>query len=622
MKGAYMGKILRIDLTNQKVSESSLPEEYVKKYVGGRGIAARILYDIMKPGTDPLSPENKMVWGTGPLTGLPVQAASSGWVVVTRSPLTYTYFRSRCVSNLGIMLKKAGYDFMIIEGKAEKPTYIYINNGNVEFGDASSLWGTTTDLAQHILKEYIIRNPKAETAVIGPAGERLVKYAIVQSGTRQLGRGGIGAVMGSKNLKGVIVYGDKPIPIANEELLKELVKEQVKQLAASHGAKRMQRYGTAAIHALINQIGDYPHKNFRETFYPDHEKLNGEGKVKRTVRNAGCPNCLIMCWKYTYVKEGPYAGAWVDGPEYETFCTFGGLLDIPNLDAVIYANQLADLYGIDTISAGVAIAFAIEAFEKGILTTKDTDGLELKWGDENVLMTLIRKIAFREGIGDLLAEGVKRASEKLGKGSEYFAIHIKGLELPAYDPRPVKAHGLGMVTSNIGGSHALGYGTQEVFGLPTPVDKYTVEGKGKLTAYNQNRLTWGECCIWCTFPTRSEWHKPDLLTKIVNAATGIDFGGFEEALKIGERVWNVERAFNVREGFDRRHDTLPERFLKEPIPSGPSKGQIFELEPLLNEYYQARGWDVATGLPTRAKLEELGLKDIADELEKMGRLAK
>jgi len=622
MKGGYMGKILRIDLTTQKVSESPLPEEYVKKYVGGRGIAARILYDIMKPGTDPFSPENKMVWGTGPLTGLPVQAASSGWVVVTRSPLTYTYFRNRCVSNFGIMLKKAGYDFMIIEGKAEKPTYIYINDGNVEFGDASSLWGTTTDLAQHILKEHIIRNPKAETAVIGPAGERLVRYAIVQSGTRQLGRGGIGAVMGSKNLKGVIVYGEKSIPIANEELLKELVKEQVKQLATSHGAKRMQRYGTAAIHALINQIGDYPHKNFRETFFPDHEKLDGEQRVKRTIRNAGCPNCLIMCWKYTYVKEGPYAGAWVDGPEYETFWSFGGLLGISNLDAVIYANQLADLYGIDTISAGNCIAFAMELFEKGIITKKDTDGLELTWGNENALITLVKKIAFREGIGDILAEGVKRAAEKIGKGAEYYAMHIKGLEMPGYDPRPVKAHGLAMVTSNIGGSHALGYGTQEVFGLPTPVDKYTIEGKGKLTVYNQNRLTWGECCIWCTFPTRSEWHKPDLLTKIVNAATGIDFGGWEEALKIGERVWNVERAFNVREGFDRRHDTLPERFLKEPIPSGPAKGQIFELEPLLNEYYQARGWDVATGLPTRAKLEELGLKDIADELEKMGRLAK
>jgi aldehyde:ferredoxin oxidoreductase len=264
----------------------------------------------------------------------------------------------------------------------------------------------------------------------------------------------------------------------------------------------------------------------------------------------------------------------------------------------------------------------MELFEKGIITKKDTDGLELTWGNENALITLVKKIAFREGIGDILAEGVKRAAEKIGKGAEYYAMHIKGLEMPGYDPRPVKAHGLAMVTSNIGGSHALGYGTQEVFGLPTPVDKYAVEGKGKLTVYNQNRLTWGECCIWCTFPTRSEWHKPDLLVKIVNAATGIDFGGWEEALKIGERVWNVERAFNVREGFDRRHDTLPERFLKEPIPSGPAKGQIFELEPLLNEYYQARGWDVATGLPTRAKLEELGLKDIADELEKMGRLAK
>ncbi|MEM2260291.1 MAG: aldehyde ferredoxin oxidoreductase family protein [Candidatus Methanomethylicaceae archaeon] len=620
MKGAYMGKILHINLTDKKVWETEVPEDYYRKFIGGRGIAAKLLFDEMKPGVDPLSPENKMVWGTGPLTGLPVQAASSGWLVVTKSPLTNTYFRSRCVSNLGIMLKKCGYDFMIIEGKAEKPTYIYIENGEVDFGDASSIWGTTTDLAQYILKEHILRNPKAETAVIGPAGERLVKYAIVQCGTRQLGRGGIGAIMGAKNLKAVAVYGEKSIPIANEDLLKELVKEQVKQLAAAHGTKRMQRYGTAAIHALINQIGDYPYKNFRETFYPDHEKLNGEGKVKRTIRNAGCPNCMIMCWKFTYVREGPYAGAWVDGPEYETFCTFGGLLDIPNLDAVIYANMLADNYGIDTISAGVSIAFAIEAFERGILTTKDTDGMELKWGDEKVLMELIRKISFREGIGDLLAEGVKIASERIGKGSEEFAIHIKGLELPAYDPRPVKAHGLNMVTSNIGGSHALGYGTQEVFGLPTKVDRFSLEGKGALAAYNQNRLTWGECCIWCTFPTRSEWHKPDLLTKIVNAATGIDFGGFEEAVKIGERVWNVEKAFNVREGFDRRHDTLPTRFLKEPIPSGPSAGQIFELEPLLNQYYEARGWDVKTGLPTRAKLEELGLKDIADELEKLGKL--
>jgi aldehyde:ferredoxin oxidoreductase len=620
MQGAYMGKILRVNLTDKKVSESPLPEEYVMKYLGGRGIAARLLYDIMSPGTDPLSPDSKMVWGTGPLTGLPVQACSSGWVVTAKSPLTGTYFRSRCVSNLGIMLKRSGYDFLIIEGKAESPTYVYIENGEVEFGDASSLWGTTTDLAEYLLKNHLIRNPKVETAVIGPAGERLVKYAIIQCGTRQLGRGGMGAIMGAKNLKALAVYGDKPIPIADEERLKELVREQIAQLSAAHGAKRMQRYGTAAIHTLINQIGDYPYKNFWGTYFPEHEKLNGEGRVKRTIRNAGCPNCLINCWKITYVREGPYAGAWVDGPEYETFCTFGGLLDISNLDATIAANQLADLYGIDTISAGVAIAFAIEAFEKGIITTRDTDGMELRWRDEEVMMKLIKKIAFREGFGNLLAEGVKVASEKIGKGSEEFAIHIKGLELPAYDPRPVKAHGLGMVTSNIGGSHALSYGTQEVFGLPTAVDRFTVEGKGKLTMFNQDRLTWGECCIWCTFPTRTEWHKPDLLTKIVAAATGIDFGGFDSALKIGERVWNVEKAFNVREGFDRRHDTLPARFLKEPIPEGPSKGQKFELEPLLDEYYQARGWDVATGLPTRGKLEELGLKDIADELEKMGRL--
>ncbi|MEM4804391.1 MAG: aldehyde ferredoxin oxidoreductase C-terminal domain-containing protein, partial [Candidatus Nezhaarchaeales archaeon] len=337
---------------------------------------------------------------------------------------------------------------------------------------------------------------------------------------------------------------------------------------------------------------------------------------KYVIKRKGCYGCMIACWQYMKVDKGPFAGVAWDKPEYETLWSFGGNIGVTNVEGIIVANMLCDKYGIDTISAGSVIGFVYELYEKGILSKSELDGLEPRWGDIEPALELIRKIALREGIGNVLAEGVKRAAEIIGRGAEKFAFHVKGLEMPGYDPRAAKAHGLNLSTSNIGASHMIGWNYFEILGVPKKVDPFACEGKGELCKYVQDEAALLESVGLCQFPASNGLPPLELLAKLLYAATGIEeFKDTKYLFLVGERVYNLERAFNVREGFGREHDTMPERMTYEKVPRSPAAGQIFELERLLEDYYRARGWNIKTGKPTRKKLEELGLSEVADTIK-------
>ena len=609
----HMGSILRIDLTNKKATVEPLKEELVKKFIGGRGFGAKILWDELKPGICPLSPENKIIFTVGPLTGTKAQSASR-WMVQFKSPLTGTYFRSVGGGFFGAELKFAGYDAVIIEGKAEKPTYIYINDGDVEFRDAQKIWGMNTLATRDFLKEETDKN--AHMVMIGPAGENLVKFSAIVTDVdfRTASRGGGGAVMGSKNLKAIVVKGDKRPEVYDENAFDEAVKEQIESYKSNPAFEGFHNLGTNFAVYPFYTLGHFPTYNFKQKELDGAEIFQPEVLSQYVVKHSGCWGCMIRCGKVFKLTKGPYAGTVWDLPEYETHWSFGGNLGNINVETVIYANMLCDFYGLDTLSTGVTIGFAIELYEKGIIGKSETDGLELRWGDPDIIPELVKRIALRIGVGDLLAEGTRNAAEKIGRGAEKYAIHVKGLEFPAYDPRSAKAHGLSFATSPIGASHCIGWNKFEIMGIPKKADPFATEGKGEITKYVQDETAIAETAIFCIFPFNMEMVTADMYAKMLYAATGIEeFKDPNYLWLVGERIFNLERAINVREGIDGKYDKMPERIVKEPVLREPSKGQVFEEEILLKDYYKVRGWD-ENGVPTKEKLRELGLEEVAEKL--------
>jgi len=615
-----MGSILRVNLATGKVTTEPLPERLAKLYLGGRGIGAKILFDEVKAGGDPLSPENRLIFANGPLTGTLAQSCSR-WMVVTKSPLTGGIIRSTAGGSFGAELKSAGFDVLIVEGRAAKPVYLWIKDDQVKIRDAGKLWGLLSDETACALRREL-KDEKIKVATIGPAGEKLVRFAAIVDDRRTASRGGVGTVMGSKNLKAIAVRGSKRIEIADRAKLQEVTKYQVatsQQSPLFHGFSHL---GTPGSTVLIHELGVYPVRNFQDGVLEGfHGNLTPEKIEEVFVKDVHCHNCYVHCGSIMRVASGPYASDGVEGPEFETVWSFGGEVGNTNLGMIIEANRICDDYGVDTISAGSCIGFSMELYEKGILTGKDADGLDLTWGNQKAIIKLLRKIVRREGIGDILAEGTKRAAQKIGKGADRYAMQVKGLEIPAYDPRGAKAHGLNLATSNIGASHMTGYATQELFSIPEPAERFTPEGKGKLCKWNQDLMAISDSIIACGFPFLFGWLGTATYKQLLPAATGMEeFSDEEYLLKLGERVYTIERAFNVREGFSRKDDILPSRFLNESPKSGPVKGQVFEMEKILDDYYEARGWDKETGNIPRIKLESLGLKCVADELEKRGKL--
>jgi len=609
-----MRRLLRVNLSSGAITEEVIPGTIAEAYVGGRGFGARYLYDEVPAGADPLGPENKLLLGAGPLAGTGAQSLSK-WLVVTKSPLSGTFTRSLGGGDFGAWLKWAGFELIIIEGKAEQPVYIHIRDGRYEIRDAGALQGMTTSQTQEYLRRE--HSSRARTVCIGPAGERLVRYSGIFNGRRSASRGGSGTVMASKNLKAVVVEAERTEDLSNPAKFKKLVKQQVKRYKESLGFNEFREHGTVIGVDLFHDLGAFPVRNYRLGKLEGLENISYKQFARITEKHTGCYSCMLKCGKVRRVPSGPYAGVTSEGPQYETVWAFSGTTGCADLYATVYADYLCCELGLDAVSAGNCIGFAYELFEKGILTTKDTDGLVLTFGNSKPMLKLVEKIGRREGLGDILAEGVKRAAERIGKGAENYAMHVKGQEMPAYDPRARKTQGMNYALSNVGANHCYGYAGQEI-GNPVPrlVDPVADEGKGDIVKYNHDFTAAIELANCCMFPPHNlNFFGLDLLGEMLAAALGEPrFGSGDYLWLVGEKVYNLERCFNIREGFTRKDDTLPRRMFTEPLQGGIRDGEIVRKpDAIIDEYYEARGWD-RDGIPTKETLTRLGLEDVEKDI--------
>jgi len=630
----YTGKYLRVDLTRGKIWEVPLEEWRAELYLGGNGFGARILWDEVPAGTDPLSPENRIIFATGPLTGT-IWPMGGRLEVIGKSPLTGIYGDANSGGHFSPEMKYAGYDMIVIQGKSEKPVYLWVEDGKAELRDASHLWGKTTwETETTIHKDH--GDDKIKVASIGPAGENMVQFACVITGGRAAARTGQGAIMGSKKLKCIAIRGTKDVRVASDEFYDYAYKIHL-QILRNEYTPGEARYGTPGLVTLMSEIGRFPTKNFQRGDFEYANEISAEVIEKDfLVRRTGCFACTIGCGRIVEVREGPYKGTLTEAIEYETINALGARVLNRDMASILKGDFLCDSYGLDTISTGGVIAFAIECFENGIITRGDTGGLELKWGDPEVVLQLIEKITRREGIGDVLAEGVRRAAQKFGKGADYYAIHVKGMETSAQDPRAQQSYILAHITSTRGADHLKGFPCIDESGyvdaavdrygkqyLPEIVDGVSTKYKPMVVKDGEELGATADSAIVCKFGTQFPpcYYWPEL-AKGIGLATGMKLN-VDELKKIGERIYNLQRCFNVREGISRKDDTQPKRILVE-SGSGRAKGYSAGplQDPMLDEYYELRGWDRETGWPTREKLWELDLKDVADALEKMGRLPK
>jgi aldehyde:ferredoxin oxidoreductase len=612
--GGYTGKILRIDLSNQSVKEEEVSEELARNYLGGTGFAIKYLYDELKPGTPALGEDNKLIFAVGPLTATGA-SCSSRMAVVAKSPLTNAMGMALTGGYFPAEMKKTGYDMIIIEGRAAKPTYLAIKDDKVRFRSAAKLKGMLTTDTQLFIKEEL-GDHNYRIACIGPAGERLVPMSCIVNERRAAGRKGLGAVMGSKNLKAIAVRGNKRPAISDPARFKEARQVMNKAMRDSEVLyPHFSKAGTPMVVDDMTEMGIYSIKNWTATGQIDLVESQGrDAQDAMIITKSHCADCPVGCSQVKLVNEGPFAGFLSEGPEFETTYSMGSTAGVTYLPAIIAADRICDEYGLDTMSAGVSIGFAMELYERGILTKKDTDGLELKFGNYQAMIEMLRRMTYQEGLGAILSQGTKKAAEKIGKGTDAYAMHVKGLELPAYDIRGAKAHGLNYATAYTGADHNRGYAFQEIFGNPNPekVDRLAIKGKGRLTKWNQDvRCVTCDCATMCAFLL--DMAVPEIACQntadLVNAATGMHLTA-AEVQQIGERINNVARLFNGREGFGRKDDTFPKRIMTEAIKAGKSAGQLIsqkDLDEMLDEYYSVRGWD-KDGNPTPAKLKELGIE--------------
>ena len=608
---------MRVDLSSGEVKEEPLKEEWVELYLGGRGLGARYFLEEVPPDADPLGPENKIIISSGPLHGTPIPG-SIKTNLTTKSPHTGIYLETMASGYFGPELKLAGYDAIIIEGQSEKPVYLLIKDRDVEIRDADKYWGMLTDTAQkHLSMDTGLRD--AQIAVIGPAGENLVRYAsVIVTPRRAFGRGGAGAVMGSKKLKAIVVKAtNRSIEVNDKDKLTEVVKKMIKTLKEDPSTGEMYpTYGTNQLTSIINELGFYPTRNFQAGVFNEIDKVHEKTwREKYVIKDDGCFTCTVRCWKLALVKEGPYTGSITDGPEYETTWALGAQCGNSRLDAIISGDELCDLYGLDTITMGNTIGFVMELYERGLITKEQTDGLDFKFGNHEAIIEAIKRTALKIGkLGELLGKGVRKISEEVGQGSEGFAIHVKGLELPAYDPRGVWGMGLAYATANRGGCHLKAWtvGDEAIRGT---VPRWSTEGRPELVIKIQNQRSVNNSVGICLFITKGlPW---DMYPDVIDAVTGMKFTP-DELLRVGARIYTLERVITTRQGVNRKDDTLPSRITDEPIPEGPSGGKKLareDLEQMLNRYYELRGWD-ENGIPKEDTLRDLGMEEVIPYLRR------
>ena len=593
----YAGKILRVNLTKGKVVTEQLGKNLASLYIGGKGFGSKILVEETKPKTDPYNPENLLIFSTGPVNGTLLSGASK-FCAVFKSPLTGIWGESQCGGYFAPQLKYAGYDLIMIKGKSQRPVYLTIEDEEIRINDATHLWGKDTFETESVIKKD--HGDGFQVLSIGPAGENLVRFAcITHDKGRQFGRCGAGAVMGSKKLKAVAVKGSGTVEIAKPEKLDEFRKELNEKIRER--LKSLTEYGTPAIMALTNTTGTLPTRNWQEGEFEGFEEINAEAMKRKLVkRSKACYACTVACGKLSRVETGPYAGTEVEGPEYETLFALGSLCGNSNLESIAKANEICDRLGLDTISAGNALAFAMECYEKRIITQKDTNGLTLAFGSHEAIITMLRKIAYKEGFGKILAEGVKRAAGIIGKGSEKFAVHVKGLEPPGYDPRGLKGVALAYAVSCRGACHLrhMAYRPnltgQKPF-EPGTINRLTYEGQTEMVKELEDFYTLVDCMVLCKFlclPTVGPilW---DELIKLYSITTGVEIKK-DRLLSIANNINNLIRQLNLREGLNRKDDTLPKRFFDEELRTGNSKGETVqkqEFEKMLDKYYKLRGWN-------------------------------
>lgn len=613
MSYGYQGKLLEVDLGKNLIKTKELPAQLWRSHLGGSGLAARLLYDEGVYLADPLGEENVLVIMSGMLTGTPVPASCKA-SFCAKSPLTGLWGEATVGGFWAAELKKTPYDGIIIRGKAEKPVYLVIREGEAQLQDASAIWGMDTYAAAEKIKEA---QGKCQVACIGPAGENLVKMACIMVGGvegRAAGRTGMGAVMGSKNLKGIAVSGSTRPELYDRAGLMEKIKEVLDPIRDN--SKGLTNFGTAGGVQGVEANGDLPIRNWSLGSWEEGAAKTCGQYIDKTIfaGHYGCYACPIRCGKDVKIETGPHKGTVASGPEYETIAGFGSNLLNDDVNIIAAANDLCNRLGLDTISASGAIAWAMECYEAGLLTPKDTEEMEITWGNGPVILKLIEAIAYRQGIGELLGEGVKRAAQKLGGMAQEYVVETKGLEYPYHDPRAFTSMAANYATANRGACHleALGYFAEQgvlppaLLGFNKETTPHGTEGKGELAALLQNFMeTFNDLGI-CKFLMRGKIG-PDILAGWVSAATGFDIDG-RELMLIGERNFNLKRLFNSKLGVSRKDDYLPLRLSTHDRKTGKAAGSIPHIGKILVDYYQYRGWS-PEGVPQDAKLAELGLAE-------------
>jgi len=614
----YAGSILRVDLSTGVASAQPLAEDLVNAYIGGRGFGAYLVYREVPPGTDPLGPGNKLVVAAGPFSGVFLPSGSKT-SFSAKSPATGLYGDSNIGGHLAGELKYAGYDAVVLEGRAPVPSYLFIEDDKVEVRPCEKLWGIGAIKTEKALKDEL--GDEFQIATIGPAGENMVVFACVNHDIgRQAGRCGMGAVMGSKNLKAIAVRGTKGVPVADMSALRKVAGEMFSALAANPALKVWQDQGLAQVTTWSNSIGALPTRNFRQNFYENADALSGERmRSDIHVRDKACFACPMATGKYCKASHRGES-VFLEGPEYETTALIGSNCALGSIEEVAYANYMCDELGLDTISAGNAVAFTMECFERGIITKEDTGGIEARFGSLDAFVEIAKLIAARQGIGAPLSRGVRAAAAAWGGGSEDFAIQVKGLEWSGYESRGAPSMMLAYMTCDIGAHHNRAWSvTHDI-----AVGRNVIEGKAAKVVELQHVRPLFDCLGVC----RLQWVELGLpleyYARLYPAVTGRD-DTWENLLLKSERIWNLVRAFGVREraDFGRADDQPPRRFYTEPVPDGPLAGSRVtreDIDRLLDEYYDLRGWD-RDGRPTVKTLERLGLADVAAELLAMGRIS-